>query len=231
MQRTSDEIPQRGHNEDRMRRAESWLSRAQRTTTAGREIDETGLAWERFMFLWVSFNAAYGYDLLDEQSLASRPQERQKYEAFLSAIVERDKEESIYNILWNEYPGPVRVLLDNKYVYQPFWEAVRGSSDGRGWSRWFRADKEKSFRALRRGDVVTLLHIVFWRLYALRNQVFHGGTTFAEGWGSDQIRDGSRIMAALVPAILDIMRADIAADPDTDAWGKVAWPRVNERKD
>lgn len=35
-------------------------------------------------------------------------------------------------------------------------------------------------------------------------------------------------MASLVPAVLDIMRADIEANPDTDIWGKVAYPRINE---
>lgn len=38
-------------------------------------------------------------------------------------------------------------------------------------------------------------------------------------------------MAALVPAILDIMCADIERTPDTAAWGKVAYPRINDGKD
>ena len=38
---------------------------------------------------------------------------------------------------------------------------------------------------------------------------------------------GSRIMAALVPAILDIMQADIGQNPDSELWGKVAYPRIN----
>ena len=38
-------------------------------------------------------------------------------------------------------------------------------------------------------------------------------------------------MAALVPAILDIMRADIERSPDPRVRGKVAYPRINDSKD
>ena len=62
----------------------------------------------------------------------------------------------------------------------------------------------------------------------MRNQIFHGGATFATGWGPAQVRDGSRIMASLVPVIVDIMEADIESNPDSGTWGKVAYPRINE---
>ena len=38
-------------------------------------------------------------------------------------------------------------------------------------------------------------------------------------------------MAALVPTVLDIMRADIEKNPDSDTWGKVAYPRINESRE
>ena len=34
-------------------------------------------------------------------------------------------------------------------------------------------------------------------------------------------------MAFLVPAILDIMQADIECNPDSEVWGRVAYPRIN----
>ena len=71
----------------------------------------------------------------------------------------------------------------------------------------------------------------FNRLYELRNQIFHGGVTIASGWGQSQIRDGSRIMANLIPQILEIMREDIEENPDSDIWGKVAYPRINKSQD
>ena len=46
-------MSQRQHNEDRMRRAKSWHERSLRA-----ETDD-----ERFIFLWIAFNAAYGDDM------------------------------------------------------------------------------------------------------------------------------------------------------------------------
>ena len=235
MPRPGGDVPQRQHNADRMRRAESWLARADRAASegerAGGGADGIGFACERFLFLWISFNAAYGYDAPDEEAYDARPQERQKFEEFLREIVKRDTYGKIESVLWTQYAGPVRILLDNEYVFHPFWESVRGSPGGRGWKRRFAIEKRHANRALAASNVDRLLGIVFRRLYVLRNQMFHGGTTFAAGWGRDQVRDGSRIMAALVPVILDIMRADIKANPDTDTWGKVAYPRINESKE
>ena len=54
--RTDEPASQRQHKEDRMRRAYTWLGRSERTGTE--DI-------ERFVFLWIAFNAAYG----DESAL------------------------------------------------------------------------------------------------------------------------------------------------------------------
>ena len=35
-------------------------------------------------------------------------------------------------------------------------------------------------------------------------------------------------MADIVPVILDIMQADIDANPASEIWGKVAYPRIGE---
>ena len=51
----------------------------------------------------------------------------------------------------------------------------------RNWRERFYAERRRSRRALESGDVSRLLAIVFRRLYVLRSQIFHGGTTFAEG--------------------------------------------------
>ena len=34
-------------------------------------------------------------------------------------------------------------------------------------------------------------------------------------------------MASLAPAILDIMQEDIERNPDSELWGRVAYPRIN----
>ena len=232
---TSGEMSQDRHNADRIRRAYSWLERSERARRerekAGPKAD-TGLACEQFMFLWVAFNAAYGRQLIDEDAEKERGSESDRFIRFLREIVERDEAGIIENVLWKKFSGPVRNLVENMYVFEPFWEWVRGSARGEKWEERFNTRKRQALHCLHhmtrnRGTVVILLDIVFRQLYALRNQAFHGGMTFATGWG----RDGSNIMAALVPAILDIMRADIEKNPDSGVWGKVAYPRINDSKD
>ena len=217
---TGEPAPQRRHNEDRMRRACTWLERSGRVGTED---------MERFVFLWIAFNAAYG----DESALrdfVEREEERDsepgRFGTFLANVVERDRASILERIVWDEFPGPIRVLLSNRYVYRPFWLAVWGSDRGGDWRRRFESSKRVALAALSSRDTSTVLSVVFDRLYTLRNQIFHGGTTYPSGFGLDQIRDGSRIMASLVPAILDIMREDIDDNPDSEPWGKVAFPRI-----
>ncbi len=226
MTRTASQISQRQHNEDRMRRAWSWLERskeaAHRRENEANEEEISGSYYEEFIFLWIAFNAAYGYDMPDEDA-----SERKKFNNFLREIIKRDEKRTIYDILWNTYSGPIRVLLNKKYAFKQFWEWVRGNHD-ESWNRIFYYDRKGAERKLMNGDVHGVLSIVFDRLYVLRNQILHGGATFAKGWGRGHVKDGSRIMAALAPAIFAIMEEDIRKNPDCDVWGKVAYPRVNE---
>ena len=211
--RTADEIPQRQHNEDRMRRAKSWHERSEEATSDG----------ERFIFLWIAFNAAYGSDASDSVGLTQRRQ----FTEFLARVRERDAGNEIEGIIWDTFPGPIRILLENRYVFAPFWKWVQGEAEGDDWQERFERETASVRRKLSRRDVHGVLRIVFDRLYTLRNQIFHGGATFSEGWGQTQVHDGSRIMASLVPAVLAIMRADIDRNPDTAVWGAVAYPRIH----
>ena len=226
MPRTSCQVSQREHNSDRKRRARSWLERskevARRREDTRNEEEKSGSYYEEFVFLWIAFNAAYGYDMPDEDA-----SEREKFNNFLREIIKRDGEQSIYNILWNTYSGPIRILLNEKHAFKYFWEWVRGNH-GESWHREIEYNKKDAERKLMRRDVHGVLRIVFDRLYVLRNQILHGGATFANGWGRKHVRDGSRIMAVLVPAILTIMEKDIGMDADSKVWGRVAYPRIND---
>lgn len=214
--RTIDQVPQRQHNEDRLRRADSWHRRSQEAT-----IDT-----EKFIFLWISFNAAYGADMtaayLDEKT-----REHDKFEDFLQQIVDRDEDGLLEDILWSRLSGLIRRLLNNQYVYYLFWHAVSDSPRARDWEERFQRDNNRVSDARKYRDVRRVLREVFLRLYTLRNQLFHGGATYATGWGGDQVRDGARLMEALLPVILEIMRADIETNPDSEVWGPIAYPRIN----
>ena len=214
--RTIDQVPQRQHNEDRLRRADSWHRRSKEATSDA----------EKFIFLWISFNAAYGAEVATV-NFEENSRERDKFGAFLQNIVDRDEDGLLEEILWGTIPALIRHLLENQYVFMPFWYAVSGSQRAKNWEFQFRRINESVSEARRYRNVRGVLLEVFLRLYTLRNQLFHGGATYAAGWGGKQVKDGARIMECLVPVILEIMRADIEANPDSDVWGLIAYPRIN----
>ncbi|MCY4653369.1 MAG: HEPN domain-containing protein [Dehalococcoidia bacterium] len=219
---------QRDHNEDRMRRAISWFDISLNTETPD----------EEFIFLWISFNAAYGVELRHPDAEGDSPSEFQKFSEFLKDILYRDTKGEIESRLTGrKLAGRISHLLRNQFIYEPFWRSLREAVDGgdEAWQNRFGRRNElvsHSFRKLSAPDLgseekIDLLHgvlvEVFLRLYTLRNQVFHGGATYGTGRGRKQIKDGSFIMANLVPVILDIMEADIDENPSSDVWGEVAY--------
>ena len=218
MTRSDGFLHQREHNEHRMRRAFSWLERSKRA-----RIDE-----ERFIFLWIAFNAAYGAEStgIDEH----HPSENQQIKNFLREVIERDEEREIETILWETYSGPIRVLLENQYLFRLFWRWVRDPSRTYNWRKGFESNRDRIRSALEERNVHVVFSEIFRRLYELRNQVFHGGVAYAEGWGRTQLRHGTRIMADVVPVILDIMKAEVDANPSSQVWGKVAYPRIGENE-
>ena len=235
MRTSIQQVPQEQYNEDRMRRAESWFRRSKvaevNRKQAVSDEERAALDCEQFIFLWISFNAAYGRELLDNNRGDGSPTESEKFDEFLEKILERDSAKAIKTILWKTHSGPVRVLLRNHYVFNLFWRSIRDSNNDLHWRKMFNRRNKNAFSALGRDDIHAVLREVFDRLYVLRNQLFHGGATFATGWGRSQVRDGSRIMASLVPEILKIMQTDMEKNPDADTWGAVAFPRINESPD
>ncbi|MCY3823417.1 MAG: HEPN domain-containing protein [Nitrospinae bacterium] len=219
MARTGGQISQSEHNQHRLQRALSWFERSEKA-----RADE-----EKFIFLWISFNASYGSEPtgMDEDQLT----ENRKIRNFLHEIIKRDAHQKIGTILLEKHSEPLRVFLENPYVFRLFWRWARDPSSAYNWRKRFESNRDRIQNALEQKNAHTVFFEVFKRLYELRNQVFHGGVAFAKGWGHTQLRNGTNIMADVVPVILDIMKADIEANPDSEIWGKVAYPRVGDNPD
>ena len=193
----------------RVHRAVSWLGRAERCGD-----DDDG----RFIFLWIALNAAYS----DEIQRESTP-EQTVLDRFLKRLVELDRENLLYELVWSKFPGPFRMLLENRYVFQPFWDYRNGKIDERQWQRSFDGARKKAHLALRdRSRTDTVLAIVLARLYTLRNQLIHGGATWHSSVNRDQVRDGTAILADLVPRVIHLLMAN----PEED-WGDPCYPVVD----
>lgn len=223
MIRKSSQIPQREHNESRLRRAKSWLDLSKHSKSAD----------EKFIFLWIAFNAAYGTKLPDT-SVDAKPPERERFTDFVNKIVEHDREETIKKIFETfKNPDnpirPIRKLKDNEYVFRPFWDwVIQDELPEDYWRSKLENKNRKLDEAWNNRDVSFVLRDTLERLYVLRNQIFHGGTTFEKGWGRHQVRNGSDIMKALMELVLKIMEDVIKEDPNSDVWGRLDYPRVRD---
>lgn len=193
----------------RVHRAISWIGRAE---NYGDDDDA------RFTFLWIAFNAAYA----DEREYQAVPLgERAEFSGFFTKLVTLDQEKRIYKALWQRFSGPVRLLMENRYVYSPFWHFHNGIDGFEDWEERFGSSSRSFARAFQSGDTARVLGFVFDRLYVLRNQILHGGSTWNSSVNRQQVRDGSAILAFLLPVFVDLMMDN----PQKD-WGKPFYPVV-----
>lgn len=188
----------------RIHRALSWLDRAERCE------DDDG----RFVFLWIAFNAAYA-----NETGQIRIVESQRFGDFLRRLADLDGEGRLAGVIWKNYPGAIRVLLENRYVFQPFWDHLNLLPDSEDWEERFTKANKAANQALGRRDVGTVLGVVFARLYTLRNQLMHGGATWNSYVNRDQLRDANAILGELVPHVIEIMM-----DNAFEHWGEACYP-------
>src|SRR3546814_4789976 len=88
----------------RVHRAISWIGRAE---ACGEDDDA------RFVFLWIAFNAAYA----DETEFqVVQPGERAAFVGYFSRLIALNQERRIYRAIWQRFSGPVRLLMENRYV-------------------------------------------------------------------------------------------------------------------
>jgi hypothetical protein len=191
----------------RVHRALSWLDRAEQCD------DEDG----RFIFLWIAFNAAYANDLGDQE----RPHEKELFHLFLKKLSDLDEGDVLYELIWSEFSGSIRVLLDNRFVYQPFWDFHNDKIDEQQWKSGFERANRAASKALAGRRTTTVLSIVLSRMYTLRNQLIHGGATWNSRVNRDQLRDCSAFLGKLVPYIIQLMM-----DNPNVLWGDACYPVV-----
>lgn len=194
----------------RVHRTISWLGRAEH------EPDDPAMA---FLCLWIAFNAAYA----DERDvLGNREQgERGAFAWFFGKLVGLDGENRIYACVWDRFPGPIRVFLNNRHVFGPFWSYQNGIRGYEDWEDRFEAARRAFARALTRQDTTVILSMLFDRLYVLRNQLVHGGATWGSSVNRDQLRDGAEILGSLVPIMTEIMM-----DHPQEDWGRPFYPVI-----
>ena len=202
------EMPER--HKIRLHRAISWYQCAEACAEADEDLC--------FLALWVALNCCYAVQDPGPQR-EERQEERAGFRSFARMLVQLDQERSLYESMWKHYSQFVRALINNQYVFPPFWKAQVDPSED--WERKFEGSKLTAQKALRDSDASTLLSIVFDRLYVLRNQLLHGGATHKSAKNRDQVTNGKRMLMELLPIVIHLM-----FDHSQD-WGPINYPPLD----
>jgi hypothetical protein len=169
--------------------------------------------------LWISFNAAYATDI-DEQY---RTTEKGMFELFFGKLVVLDTNQQLYNLVWSEFSGSIRLLLDNQYIYQPFWDYQNGRISDEVWKASFKKSKSQATVGLGNKNTTQVLSVMFRRIYTLRNQLMHGGSTWNSQANRSQVKDCTAILSKLVPIVIDLMMSH-----PNELWGDPFYPLVKD---
>ncbi len=193
----------------RLHRAISWLKSAEQSSED-----------LRFISLWIAFNACYAIDDLNELA-EERASEKSNIRDFLKNLEAKDEGGQLGKLLWDRFSNEIRILLNNKYIFQPYWNHLRGIETE--YETALQSSLNKASRFMSEGRVADLLYEVLTRLYVLRNQLFHGGATFQGKVNRSQVKDGAAMLEKLVPVNIEIMIQNKQED-----WGKASFPPVEE---
>lgn len=192
----------------RIHRALSWLKVSEITE----DLDT------RFLHLWISFNAVYAREFdLDMVS-----PERALFHTFLTQVCELDNSKRIHQMAWDNYSNRIRVFVNNRYVFGPFWQYQQGRLSNAEWERLFESSKRLALQALAEEKTAIFLTILFDRLYTLRNQLIHGGATWNSKMNREQLDSAVRILHDFAPELIQV----IMDNPDVN-WGEPQYPVVD----
>ena len=167
-----------------------------------------------FTLCWIAFNAAY--------AKARKPHDAQKeFEKYFRRLLRSDRG-TVRDAICRRFSEPVEKLVDNVFLFEPFWDHMNERADDEAeeadakWSRDFKKESATVREALEDSSKfdVSVLAILFRRLYTLRNQLVHGGATWGSRLNRYSVESGARIMEDLLPIFLRLMREN----PDED-WG------------
>lgn len=199
----------------RLHRAISWLASAQNLQ------EDRDMA---FVSLWIGLSACYyTHNEEPQDSKSEFFSEKKRFKTFAKKLHEHDAQQKLYELIWEQFSGPVKALIKNPYVYAPFWESQRNQD--RLWEDKFNFSSVEALNFLSRKNVPDLLGIVLDRLYVLRNQVLQGGATYNSRVNREQLHDATDLLSHLVPLIIKIMM-----DTPKEDWDPIAYPVIVDLK-
>ena len=188
----------------RIHRSLSWLKRSETETN---DIDA------KFIFLWISFNANYsGLEGFSEKSYAQNI-----FNKFFEVLIENDKDRYIYDYIWKKFNTSIKSVLTNEYLLSSYWKFHK--SNPKLWIEIYEKEKKIVTKALSDSNSLSILNIMFDRLYVLRNQIFHGNATWNSKVNRKQLEQCTGLLSEIIPIFVIIM----IENPKVN-WGELIVP-------
>ncbi len=207
----SSQLPD--HVQHRIYRTLSWLNQADDIENRDKKFPDLD---SEFISLWIAFNAIYARkDWSDD---------KERFKAFIKVINDKESEK-LNKILWEIYSSKINVFLKNKYVFRQFWDFH--NSDGELSKDWSLAFEDANLRAqqcLKSKNSEELLLILFDRIYTLRNQILHGGSTFNSSVNRLQLSTACGLLKDLVPVFALV----VLNNPTDEHWGHPFYPVIED---
>jgi len=187
----------------RIHRSLSWLKKAEQ------ENDDSDA---KFIFYWISLNSAYSINNYDVNVT-----EKKKFKVFCKKILLYGQDE-IYEVIYERFSEEIRSLMANKFILPAYWHLKEKSGEVHHSN--LTIERRIIRNALRnKNETHKILSTIFSRLFVLRNQIFHGGSTYNGQLNRQQVEDGGALLSYLIPIILTVMMEN----PNED-WGDIAYP-------
>jgi hypothetical protein len=139
----------------------------------------------------------------------------------VTKICDLDQNEGLTKGVGHDYPCNIRLLLDNQYVFQTFWDQQNTHDNALNWQERFDRAKQQANTALAKQQTDKIIELVLTRLYTLRNQIMHGGATWNSQVNRSQLNDGVNLLGKLVPIVIEVMM-----DNPQALWGEANYPVV-----
>lgn len=165
------------------------------------------------VFRWIALNSLYG---IWDGDIRQPTPDRESLESFLDMVSEIDRD-GLLPVVLDEHRKLVMSIFKDEYLSKLFWEqpterqAKRARKTRYDANTWY---LEKQYRLI-------LEHLVE-RIYFLRCQLIHGGSTLGGQLNRDAVRRCATMLGHLLPTILVVM-IDHGADED---WGPLCYPPI-----
>ena len=213
------------NDRERLLRALTWLNRGAQT-----QSDD-----EKLLFNYIALNALFGRP---EDDTASLKQIRDNKENFMRALVKHDRDRALLLFACEE-EATIKQLVDNPYLWGPFWQPEQES--GINWQTARQAQLDTTLKGLGiikkwypkvqknrhekmplkvRNVAGDVLFCAISRARVLRNQIVHGSCCYGDGYNRTQMHTCAKFLPPLVGRMIKIM---ISAARH-DVWFDIATP-------